>query len=124
MTRHGTAPGTLPTSTIAAARSVRIPAGEHHDAVAKKKEARPGYQREADNHSTKPAIRMNASSQHSSPLRTASTSGCSNIKTGLPPNSKQAYRREADNHSTKPAIRMNAPSQQCLSPLPGCSTRI
>jgi len=60
MTRHRTAPGTLPTSTIAAARSVRIPAGEHQDAVAKKKEARPGYQREADNHSTKPAIRTNA----------------------------------------------------------------
>ena len=82
----------------------------------KKKKARPGYRREADNHhSTKPAIRMNAPS-HSSSLRTASTSGRSNLKIRLPPNSKQGYRREADNHSTKPTIRMNAPSQHS-SPL-------
>ena len=82
----------------------------------KKKKARPGYRREADNHhSTKPAIRMNAPS-HSSSLRTALTSGRSNLKIRLPPNSKQGYRREADNHSTKPTIRMNAPSQHS-SPL-------
>jgi hypothetical protein len=75
----------------------------------KKKKARPGYRREADNHhSTKPAIRMNAPS-HSSSLRTASTSGRSKLKIRLPPNSKQGYRREADNHSTKPTIRMNVP---------------
>jgi hypothetical protein len=58
---------------------------------------------------------MNAPS-HSSSLRTASTSGRSNLKIRLPPNSKQGYRREADNHSTKPTIRMNAPSQHS-SPL-------
>ena len=56
----------------------------------------------------------------SSPLRTAylraPTSGCSNLKTRLPPNSKQGYRRKA-----KPATQMNAPSQHS-SPLRAVST--